>query len=266
MADKDHEVQSTVIDLKPVQGPEDEQEHKYVVPLDGKWISGKDPSLIGKNFSVLTNMRYADGHPESILGMDKINSTKMDATYFKVRSALHFQKGQPDENHLLVQAFNSGETGAQVLDNKTTVPTAGEFEATELWTDSVGAGIAQFSQAPNGQIAYCNGVDTCIWGGDEKICDAFIIFDPDGDFNYDFSERVTNTKTDSANVAYISTATGGIDVNCLLMLHLDNNVTDSSATGSTVTNNNVTFSVPQAMIGTHAAVFNGTTAYLTVRI
>jgi hypothetical protein len=46
-----------------------------------------------------------------------------------------------------------------------------------------------------------------------------------------------------------------------LLLHLDNNVTDS-ATGKTVTNNNVTFDASIKKFGTHSAVFNGTNSYL----
>lgn len=61
---------------------------------------------------------------------------------------------------------------------------------------------------------------------------------------------------------------GGLDENTKLLLHLNNNVTDSSygVTGGdsphTVTNNNVTFGT--AKWGSHAGVFNGTNAYLTV--
>ena len=59
--------------------------------------------------------------------------------------------------------------------------------------------------------------------------------------------------------------TGGLDSNTMLLLHLDNNVTDSSpTTPHTVTNNNVTFSTVTKVFGTHAAYFNGTTANLTV--
>lgn len=48
-----------------------------------------------------------------------------------------------------------------------------------------------------------------------------------------------------------------------LLLHLDNNVTDSIG-GHTVTNNNVTFDGTTKKLGTHSAVFNGTTGNLTI--
>lgn len=47
-----------------------------------------------------------------------------------------------------------------------------------------------------------------------------------------------------------------------LLLHLDNNVIDD--TGKTITNNNVTFSDTVKKFGTHSAIFNGTTSYLSV--
>jgi len=48
-----------------------------------------------------------------------------------------------------------------------------------------------------------------------------------------------------------------------LLLHLDNNVTDSELTPKTVTNNNVTFSAP-GKFGGYAGSFNGTSSYLSV--
>lgn len=53
-----------------------------------------------------------------------------------------------------------------------------------------------------------------------------------------------------------------LDSNSKLILHFDNNLTDS-ATYKTVTNNNVTFNA-SSKFGSHAASFNGTTGYLTI--
>jgi len=70
-----------------------------------------------------------------------------------------------------------------------------------------------------------------------------------------------DSTSDSTGKTVTNTET--YDDNTVLMLHLDNNVTDS-ATSKTVTNNNVTFSSSIKKMGTHSALFNGTTAYLTV--
>jgi len=53
-----------------------------------------------------------------------------------------------------------------------------------------------------------------------------------------------------------------IDSDTVLLLHLDNNVTDSEITPKTVTNNGVTFSSSEKKFGSHSGYFNST--YLTV--
>ena len=55
-----------------------------------------------------------------------------------------------------------------------------------------------------------------------------------------------------------------VDAETVLLLQLDNNVTDSELIPKTVTNNNVTFSSSIKKFGTHAASFSGTNSYLSV--
>lgn len=57
---------------------------------------------------------------------------------------------------------------------------------------------------------------------------------------------------------------GSVDSYTKLLLHLDDNVTDSELTPKSVTNNNVTFSSSVKKFGSHSAYFNGSNAYLTV--
>ena len=139
----------------------DKRKHK-TIPFSGKLMTA-EPAVVGENFRTLKNVRYWDGHGKGVQGMTKINSAAvMDATYLKTRSAFHFVKTQPAETHVLAQAYNTGLTASQILDNKAAVPATGSFEATEVWTDSSGATRGSFSDAPDGQIIYCNGVDSCI--------------------------------------------------------------------------------------------------------
>jgi hypothetical protein len=169
------------------------------------------------------------------------------------------------ESHILAQAFNSGLTTSHVLQNVTAPPGTGQFEATDLWSDEAGADVGYFSDAPDGNVVYCNGVETCIWGGNESRCARFLNFDPASTFMYDYTDAINNTKSDSENVATFATTGNGIDSDAVLMLALDNNVTDSSTSPHTVTNNNVTFtSTAGYFVFGYAAVFNGTTAYLTI--
>lgn len=178
-------------------------EHKDI-PLSGKLVTG-EPSSIGTNFRTLTNMEYSDTHIRTIQGMTKINTTAL-STYLKTRNAIHFRKYQPSESHLLIQAYNTGETASQVLQNTTAIPSTGDFSGTALWTDSTGAGQGYFSDAPNGQVAYANGVDTCIWGGNEVPVAYFALYNPAGTSTWDYTEQVTNTKHDALNIATLKHA------------------------------------------------------------
>jgi hypothetical protein len=191
-----------VVNLPTIQGIQGTTATKMSVPLGGKLITSSDPITIGKsNFRSLINMRYGDAAPTTIMGMSKINTNKIDNTYYRMRNGFHFNK--PSETHIMVQSYNVGLTASKVYENKTAPPAAGEFEATALWTDTAGAGVGRFSDGPAGMMAYCNGVDTCIWGGTESDVAAFINLDLAGTFLYDFTDQLTNTKEDSLNIALL---------------------------------------------------------------
>ena len=246
------------------QEPTDVVKQQLLIPFNGKWDSTHNSLLIGKhNFSDIQNLRYTDKSLKGVSGYSKINSTAL-TTYLKIRNGFHFTKDQPSESHVLVQAYNSGLTGSQILQNTTAIPDTGDFSGSALHTDASGANLGRFSSAPQGNVVYCNGEESMIWGGDELRCAGFINYDPDGSFLYDFGEQVNNTLTDSKNIATLTSVTAGIGSNTVLLLHLDNNDTDSSATPHTVTDTNVTYSTTTKVFGTHSAVFNGTNAVLTV--
>jgi hypothetical protein len=229
-------------------------EKSFNIPLNGQVIKSNDPAAIGNNFQVLENMAYTDTHPKAVSGMEKINS----ATITTIRNMFHFKKAQPVESHLLVNAEGV------VWENKAAIPSQGDFEATELHTDASGADIGRFSNAPDGAMIYCNGKETMQWKGDESRVAAFKIIAEDESFKYDFTEQVNNTFDDPLNTAIMRSVTETIDSYTKTLLHLDNNVTDSSASAHTVTNNNVTFSTSIKKFGTHSAYFNGTNARLSI--
>lgn len=183
------------VSIPPTDPIAGEPMRKKIIPLSGKLITAEDPLVIGENFRTLKNMRYTDSAIKSIGGMTKINSSIMNATYFKARNAHQFKK--PSEDHLLVQAFNTGLTAAQVLQNTTAPPTAGNFSGTALWSDTT---RGRFSSAPGGTMAYCNGEDSCIWGGDEDYIGAFINFDPNGTFSYDYTDAVRDESDEVATL------------------------------------------------------------------
>ena len=199
---------------------------EYVnIPLTGKLNTAVDGTELGKgDFQVLKNMRYGGVTPKSIGGMTKINSSIINATYLKPRQGFHFSKASPPQSHVLVQAYNTGLTESNVYENPTAIPTAGNFTATALWAETASTvNTGRFSNAPDGCMVYANGKDTCIWGGTEYRCGGFLVGDLEETIKNDFTERVTNTLTDSANVATIKkvgTASGN-DANTVLLLNCD---------------------------------------------
>jgi hypothetical protein len=131
-----------------------------------------------------------------------------------------------------VEAYNTGETESRILQNTTAIPSQGNFSATSLYSPSTSAsaGDGRFSHAPDGDLAYCNGEESIIWGGAEREIAGFINYDPDGTFAYDYTEEVRNTKTTTGNVAPLAARSSGLDSDTLLLLHFDNNDDDSSPT------------------------------------
>lgn len=244
--------------------------HK-TIPLNGNFMT-HDPSTIGTNFRSYINMRPTADRPKGIAGMTKVTTNAL-TTYLKTRNAYHFRKFQPAESHLLAQAYNTGLTASQIIQNTTAIPSVGDFSATALFTDSSGAGRGYFSPAPAGQMAYCNGVDCCLWGGSEMPLGAFItstaVVTDTGEPTSpkDFTSQMQNTKSDSENVAIIG---GGIDAYTVLMLHCDGadestTFTDSSASAHTVTAvGNAQLDASYKKFGTASGLFDGTGDYLTV--
>lgn len=250
----------------------DPRKQRKEIPFSGKCMTG-EPAMIGANFRTLKNLRYTDTHVKGIGGMTKINTAAMNATYLKARNAFHFCKYQPAESHLLVQAYNAALAASVILDNTTAIPSAGAFSATALHTDSAGAGRGRFAEATDGQMVYANGVDTCMWGGNEMQCGAFITSTAEittgGATNpKDYTDIINNTKTDADNVAIIG---GGIDSYTKLLIHGDEasgtagtSILDTSGTTKTVTaNGNAATSNLASKFGPCSVYFDGTGDYLS---
>lgn len=176
------------------------------IPFNGKLMTS-DPATIGANFQTLKNARYTDTHVKMIAGFAKVTTAVVDAANKIVKSAWHFLKSQPFESHIMVQSYNTALTGAGIYDSITTPPTSSAFSTTVAYTQSSGFGLARFSNAPDGQMILCNGVDVCIWGGIEsKIGSLISVTEPmtaalSSTVNpEDYTEEIQNTKTDTANV------------------------------------------------------------------
>jgi len=171
--------------------------------------------------------------------------------------------------------YTSGEilsNGTVTADQGTGYPTFTEYT---LWTDSSGASRGYFSDAPDGQMIYCNEVDTCIWGGDElRIGGAIISTATVGVSGAstepkDVTEQLQNTNNDSDNVASLG---GGVDTYCVLMIHGDEadttagtSLDDASASNHTITAvGHAAVDWGQAYFGVGSVEFDGDGDYLTV--
>lgn len=234
------------------------------IPLNGRLRTADDPATIGpSDFAILTNLRYAPNNPKGIGGMTKVNTSALSNP--QIKNGIHFTRTFPAaESHVIVSARDSNGLNQKVYRNDTAIPSAGAFNATALFTDNSGYGIGRFSLAPDG-IAYANGKDTALWLGDEANASGFIDYDPNGTYRYDWTDQVSNSLTDSNNIATLHRIAGSIDSSTMLLLSLNNNVTDTSpTTPHTVTNANVTFSTGTVKYGTHSAFFNGTNSALSI--
>ena len=192
-----------------------------------------DAKAVIDNYKTLKNIRYTDNGIRGIRGMTKINSTALSA-HPKIRHVHQFEKSQPAENHVLVQAYNSGETQSKVYRNDTAIPSTGDFTATALHTDASGAGKGRFCNCYMGRLVYCNGAETMVWGGDKARISNFTVYDPNGTFLYDYTVQVQNTQSDTTNVATLKRVSG-IGSETKLLLHCDGSdesttITDSSPT------------------------------------
>lgn len=245
----------------------DKQLMSVNVPLTGKCITAVDSSAIGLgNFQVLRNLRPGGTNPEPIRGMTKINTTAI-TTNTVGTTGIHFTKDIPTtESHVLVHATDiNGANGKIYRNTNASLPSQNDFASSSLFSDSSGAGSPRLAIGPLGAAFYCNGVDTVMWPGLEARCAGYVDYNPDGSYRYNYTRQITNDLTDSDNLATIHRYSQSADAYTMLLLHLDNNVLDSSpTTPHTVTNNNVTFSDSIYKCGTHAAYFGGTNSDLTI--
>ena len=261
------------------RGSIDKELEPFQFGLDGKLVTSVDPTRIltvsdsgetrQDNFKSLKNIRYTDNGIRGVRGMTKINSTAL-SSHPKVRNIHHFSKSQPAESHVLVHAFNSGLTQSKVFKNDTAIPNTGDFSGTALHTDASGSGKGRFENAQLGRMLYCNGVETMVWGGDEARLSRFVIFDPNGTFLYDYTEKVQNTLTDSSNVATLKRASN-IGSETKLLLHCDGSDASTTITDNSPVSPHTVTAVGNAQIdtaikkfGTGGLLLDGTGDWATI--
>lgn len=139
----------------------------------GALLKSTDPGLIGpENYQTLKNLEYTNDGLTITSGYSKINTTAL-TTYTKIRNGAQLRVDRTVPSYVLAQAYDSS-GNSRIYQNQTTIPSQGDFEATQLHTDASGAGIGRFSAAPQG-IAYANGVETMGWWGEEHSAAAVYV-------------------------------------------------------------------------------------------
>lgn len=222
----------------------------YSYPFIGRWQPAEDSRLIDQHgFQDIQNLRKDGKRLKGVSGHSKINTTALTTTYRYSANAFHFRKDNPAESHVLVLAVSTGVDAEGVIwNNKTAIPAQGDFAGTLEHTDASGAGLGRFSMAPQGNMLYCNGKESKIWGGNEQLPTAFIValstVEHTVTNSKDYTNRIRNSLTDNDEV--VTVGGGANDPSCKLLLHLD------GADGATADNDSSTG-------GAHgAAGFNGT--------
>ena len=276
--------------------------HKEQYKFDGAWLPDHDAAEIGpSNFKFLQNMRYGPNHPVGTSGYTKINTTAL-STYTKIRSGHQLRTDRTKKTYTLVNTEDAS-GNSRVYQNQTSIPDQGDFEATELHTDATGAGLGRFSDAPQGNVAYCNEKESYIWPGEESrvgavftlsesLSSELITTTANRDFSvasdwtnvdiatYDETDNLTleadasgqyctlaaNEAPMTAGALYrITFDSAGNEV---LMLHCDGadestTFTDSSDSGHTATATGAEIDTDYKKFGSGSGLFGGTD-YLTI--
>lgn len=215
-----------------VPGPNTPDQY-ITVPFSGRWLPDADPIDVGiANYKTLQNVRYrgsgTEGDPirmEGIRGSTVINSAGADASDVRAgiqlrvpdntaepatgsKSYLVVSKKQGDNYHTLDR--NEAVIGA-------TTAQAFVYGATIWKTDSATSLSPHFSTAPGGNICYCNGRESLIWGGEEMMPAGVFIVDDNSFTNpVDYTDAMRNKNATAGEIMPIT----GLSYVKLLM-HMD---------------------------------------------
>jgi len=149
--------------------------------FDGQWKPDVDGALIGpNNYQKLQNLRYKDSGLEGINGYTIINSTPLDdgaSSLYILRNGHQLRTDKDQSTYILVHAVDPDDSDqGYVYVNRADIKATGDFDTTSkfttggaaFFTDASPGLIGRFSDAPQGNMAYCNGEEAMIFGGDEQ--------------------------------------------------------------------------------------------------
>ncbi len=122
------------------------EKKSFIMPLTGRLITAFDATKIVQsdqqgvevNFQTLVNFLYTDRGIQGAPGMSKINSTALSSP--RIENVFQYRKTQPDESHVVVQAFDTNEDNGKVFTNDAVIPNTSDFNSTALHTDTRSSG------------------------------------------------------------------------------------------------------------------------------
>jgi hypothetical protein len=217
---------------------EETKRKEKVYDFKGEWLPSIDPALIGENYSAMANLAPGPNGLEGVPGYSKITANPLP-TYLKARSGIQLRGRNNTLSRIFLQAKNVTEDESAILQQIATaaaddVPNLKDFETTPIHVDAAGAGLGMFSKWPNNQIAYCNGKESLIYGGDEMPPAVFMVSDSpmtDAIVNgIDYTDAVRNDLQTLGNIANIG---GSQDSDTKLLIPMTGSpgdaITDCSA-------------------------------------
>ncbi|MCK9601255.1 MAG: hypothetical protein M0R06_19605, partial [Sphaerochaeta sp.] len=194
--------------------PPNAQKINRAYRFTGRWVpdessvsAGADPTNL--NYITLRNLRYTGAGTgtslEGVLGYTKVNSTPI-TTYTNIRNGHQlFVNATDTASHVLVQGVSSNGSSAIYL-SSAQIPNPGNFMSTAIHTDAAGAGLGRFSTGAGEVVAYSNGVENRVWGGNETRVSAFyMVTNSSGGNPKNYTEAAESTLDDAASCVPIGT-------------------------------------------------------------
>jgi len=173
----------------------------------GQWVPDEDPLKVGEqNYQTLRNYRYRDVGIDGVKGYTRINTTAMGSPG-RGRTGIQLHSNYVTPSYVLAHC-TSASGSSRVMEHRGRVPNTADFSASPLWIDDAAATLGRFSSWPQGHIGYANGMESMIWGGDEKVVNAFVtVTGVRGhllDDVEDYTEELQNAISDEDNSATLS--------------------------------------------------------------
>jgi hypothetical protein len=164
--------------MQPLTPPQpiaqDDEFQRIQFDFTGAWLPDLHPIKVGiNNYTDVENIRYTKTGVSVCFGYSKINAT---TALTKVNGLSGAQLRTPftQKSYIITQQFDGNLANGELRLHKGVPPATGDFEVTALHTDASGAGVGRFTEAPDNNLIYCNGIETKVFSGDESAIGVFL--------------------------------------------------------------------------------------------